>query len=572
VLGYVWEGVPVHVHPRLRWPVLVSLVLPFTLGSLLLPGVLRAAPVTRHVSSCADSGGASLRGTIAAAAAGDSIVFDLDCTIALGATLTIPATLDLSISALSPAHAVTLDGGNSVQILHLQASNNQGPTVSLNGLTFRNGKSAAAGGAIFNDQGNLTVTNSTFLNNSAVTGGGAIENAGGTLAVTNSTFFNNSVTGTSVATGGAIDNNAFSKATITSSTLSGNKVSSTAASSSAGGGIFTFAGAANGLTLAGNIVAGNTGGNCGGTDVASASPAVTSGGRNVIGVSASGACGQDFTLSGGSGDKVGSAGTPLDAKLGDLGSYGGKTQTIPLLPGSPAIDAGACASGVTTDQRGIARPQGGSCDAGAFESQGVQTLAVAVTAGGPMTLKVGQTGQFTATGTFDGGGTADISTQVTWSSDATTILTVDSGGKATGVAPGVANVVAKMGDVTGKAGVTVTAGTPVGVAPQPAPGSRPGGATVPGATPQSAPSPRAGSGSGSGNQPAVGGNATATPAATPVPAPSARSGGSGTATAVRGADNATATATVAATATPTATATATGTKPGGSAASAPSSR
>ena len=30
----------------------------------------------------------------------------------------------------------------------------------------------------------------------------------------------------------------------------------------------------------------------------------------------------------------------IDPKLGTLGSYGGPTQTIPLLSGSPAIDAG----------------------------------------------------------------------------------------------------------------------------------------------------------------------------------------------------------------------------------------
>jgi CSLREA domain-containing protein len=45
----------------------------------------------------------------------------------------------------------------------------------------------------------------------------------------------------------------------------------------------------------------------------------------------------------------------VDPLLGELGNYGGKTQTIPLLDGSPAIDAGSnalVASGVTTDQRG----------------------------------------------------------------------------------------------------------------------------------------------------------------------------------------------------------------------------
>lgn len=49
---------------------------------------------------------------------------------------------------------------------------------------------------------------------------------------------------------------------------------------------------------------------------------------------------------------------------------GGKTPTVALLPGSPAINfipAGACAD-VPADQRGVVRPQGGRCDAGAYES------------------------------------------------------------------------------------------------------------------------------------------------------------------------------------------------------------
>jgi parallel beta-helix repeat protein len=64
-------------------------------------------------------------------------------------------------------------------------------------------------------------------------------------------------------------------------------------------------------------------------------------------------------------------GNPL---LASIGSYGGATQTMALLPGSAAIDAGNNASCAATDQRGIARPQGSACDIGAFESQGF-TLA-----------------------------------------------------------------------------------------------------------------------------------------------------------------------------------------------------
>jgi CSLREA domain-containing protein len=63
-----------------------------------------------------------------------------------------------------------------------------------------------------------------------------------------------------------------------------------------------------------------------------------------------------------------------DPLLGPLQYNGGSTQTHALLPGSPAIDAGAqtgCmgAGGVplTTDQRGYPRPIGPACDISAFE-------------------------------------------------------------------------------------------------------------------------------------------------------------------------------------------------------------
>jgi len=54
--------------------------------------------------------------------------------------------------------------------------------------------------------------------------------------------------------------------------------------------------------------------------------------------------------------------------LGTLGNYGGNTMTLPLLPGSPAINAGTASGATTTDQRGFARV--GATDIGAFESRG----------------------------------------------------------------------------------------------------------------------------------------------------------------------------------------------------------
>jgi len=71
-----------------------------------------------------------------------------------------------------------------------------------------------------------------------------------------------------------------------------------------------------------------------------------------------------------------------DPLLGSLQNNGGPTQTMALLSGSPAIDAGnpaGCTDGLghllKTDQRGMPRPDPedkGGCDMGAYESQSDQ--------------------------------------------------------------------------------------------------------------------------------------------------------------------------------------------------------
>lgn len=55
--------------------------------------------------------------------------------------------------------------------------------------------------------------------------------------------------------------------------------------------------------------------------------------------------------------------------LGPLQNNGGLVPTMELLAGSTAIDAGSSESGLETDARGIARPQGSAYDIGAFEVQ-----------------------------------------------------------------------------------------------------------------------------------------------------------------------------------------------------------
>ena len=53
-------------------------------------------------------------------------------------------------------------------------------------------------------------------------------------------------------------------------------------------------------------------------------------------------------------------------RLGPLADNGGPTDTLALLPGSPAINAGGSVGCPATDQRGVPRPPG-HCDIGAFQ-------------------------------------------------------------------------------------------------------------------------------------------------------------------------------------------------------------
>src|SRR5262249_36065656 len=121
------------------------------------------------------------------------------------------------------------------------------------------------------------------------------------------------------------------------------------------------------ITLGNTIVAGNTGG-----DVASFGGVFVSHGNNLVGAIGftSGWVGSDLT---------GTNAKPLNPVLAPLGNYGGATQTMALLPGSPALDTGSNAllpAGLSTDQRGLPRIVNGIVDIGAFESQGFTVTAV----------------------------------------------------------------------------------------------------------------------------------------------------------------------------------------------------
>ena len=235
-------------------------------------------------------------------------------------------------------------------------------TLSVNTSTF-SGNSAQEGGGIMN-QNSATVTNSTFTSNNAmIYGGGALVNAAGTATLARDTFVANTGPG-----GGAIDNDAtlnisnstftnntggtngggavvnFGTTTLNQSTFSGN-------TSPYGANIYNYTGF--NLSMSMDIVAGGiTGSNCGGQ------APITDLGYNIDTGSSCGFSATNHSL------------PNTQPQLDALASNGGSTQTMALPAGSPAIDAiptstSGCAG--TTDQRGIARPQGNGCDIGAYE-------------------------------------------------------------------------------------------------------------------------------------------------------------------------------------------------------------
>ncbi len=151
-------------------------------------------------------------------------------------------------------------------------------------------------------------------------------------------------------------------------------------------------------------------------------------------------------------------GNPL---LSVLGSYGGDSKTLALLPGSPAIDAGTWAdypdtsTAIGIDQRGITRPQGSAYDIGAFESRG---FTISVTAGNNQTAATGTafTDNLEAT-VASGYSEPVVGGVVTWTvpgsgaSATLSSLTVTIG------AGGVVSVTATANGTAGSYSVTVTA-------------------------------------------------------------------------------------------------------------------
>ncbi len=221
------------------------------------------------------------------------------------------------------------------------------------------GNTADAGGGICNGPYlsnvaavELTLTGCTIADNTARFGGGLLNID--TASLTDCTISGNSAQG--YAGGGMLNLNG--TATLTSCTLSGNTIRYMASGYGGGAGFYNYSGlySATTATLTDTIVAGNSlSGSA--SDIAGPGASSVTGSYNLIGT-------------GGSGGLTTADNNLIDVAdplLAPLGDYGGPTETIALLPGSPAIGVGTVVGGITTDQRGMPLDPFGS-DIGAFQS------------------------------------------------------------------------------------------------------------------------------------------------------------------------------------------------------------
>jgi len=247
---------------------------------------------------------------------------------------------------------------------------NDGGTINITNSTL-NDNSADEGGGIFNrGSGVVNVIRSTFRENGASSDGGGISNWSGTMNVTNSTFYANIAYAAGAGDGGGIANRNGSTLNLTNSTVTANF------SGAAGSGV------SNGSGGIANIKSSIIALNYGGGFPTGVSPdvygAFSSKGFNLIGKK-DGSTGFSMGT-----DKKGTIASPLDPKFDPNGlrNNGGSTQTIGLLAGSPAIDAGTSAGltgTLTKDQRGSPRTfdntavtnaiSGDGTDIGAYERQ-----------------------------------------------------------------------------------------------------------------------------------------------------------------------------------------------------------
>ena len=276
-----------------------------------------------------------------------------------GGMLVDNATIDIENSLIEGNSTGAAYGGISIS----------SSTANINNTTIANNDGGGNAGGISFSSSVTTINNSTIVGNTAASNGGIIAGSLGdgneaVVTINNSTITGNSAT---VNQGGGVKNYIDSTMNINNSTITGNFAVRGAA------GVYqqeSFVAEDNTvisgtLNLNSSIVAGNE------NNLDLGGDSFNSGGNNLIG----NGDGFEAYFNSSQGDLVGTTDNPLDPKLGELQPNGGLTETIALLDGSPAIDAGNNNNNLATDQRGAGfdRTVGNSTDIGAYEVQTVSS-------------------------------------------------------------------------------------------------------------------------------------------------------------------------------------------------------
>jgi predicted outer membrane repeat protein len=208
-----------------------------TATSVFLCPALPASPIANRdskteilitVTNTNDVGPGSLRQALADAQDGDDIQFDPNLN---GQTINLTSgelVIDKNITIVGPGQdllTVSRSSPNLFRIFHVMA----GHTVTIEGLTIKNGKNGSGpGGGIYNDHATLTIESCVVANNSSSDQGGGIycDGSGGSASLTirNSVVRDNTVLpmfGSGEPYGGGIAN-IDSTLTIDNSQVTGN--------------------------------------------------------------------------------------------------------------------------------------------------------------------------------------------------------------------------------------------------------------------------------------------------------------------------------------------------------------
>lgn len=336
--------------------------------------VVAAHGATFTVTTSADAGAGSLRDTVAAADAADTIEFapalSGQTIVLTGGQLEVSKDLTLDASSLDAP--VVVSGNNASRVFDVAAAT----ALVIDGLIIRDG-SADFGGGIAN-RGELVLRNCTVANNRAVFYGGGIANLSGALTMIGCTVVGNT---TQNNEGGGVWT--FTKpdpgparlinCTVVDNTAGSNgggvynfdglleiihcTIVDNLATQGQGSGIASFGDSQTQTIVGGSILVGN------GDDdvdfVQAGFNSFISDGHNLIG---GGNAAGDFNQTG---DETGVD----NPRLAPLADFGGPTRTRPPLPGSPAIEAGLSGANTpATDQRGEPRVGGQFPDIGAMEA------------------------------------------------------------------------------------------------------------------------------------------------------------------------------------------------------------